>query len=715
MAMAIHRRTCNLCEAMCGILIEHDGARIASVRGDPDDPLSGGHICPKALALGDIHADPDRLRHPQRRVGDRWEACGWEQALEDVADRIVDIQKRHGRNAVAIYVGNPTIHNHGTLLYGMGLLETLGTFNRFSATSVDQLPHMLAALTMFGHQILMPVPDVDRCDFLLMLGANPLVSNGSIMVAPGMDKRLKALKKRGKLVVVDPRRTETAALADQHLALRPGTDGLLLAALIHTLYDEDRVALGRLAAFTDGVDELGKLVQPLSPESVAQRTGIDASVIRELGRELSSARRSACYGRVGICLQPYGGVNAWLLNALNVVTGSLDREGGMMFTRPAVDLVRMSATAGQKGHFAKGTSRVRGLPEFGGEYPVVALAEEIETPGEGQIRALITVAGNPVLSTPNGRRLERALGNLELMVSLDLYRNETSRHAHYILPPTSQLEQSHYDLALSAFAVRNTAKYSPALFTPPADAKADWQILLELTTRLAKRRGGLARLAGPVAKRVLAKLGPDGIVDQLLRWGSYGRRKAGGLSLKKLRDNPSGIDLGALEPCLPARLYTRDKRIKLVPETFAVEVTRLVVESETQAPEGELLLIGRRLLHTNNSWNHNSERMVKGRDRCTLLMHPDDAAALGLEEGQRVTIASRVGEVAAPLVVSDEVRRGVVSLPHGFGHHRPGMQLSVASRQPGVSANDLTDETMHCGLTGTAALNGVPVSVRASD
>ena len=483
-----HFRTCHLCEAMCGIAIEVEGDRILAIRGDADDPFSRGHICPKAVALQDVHEDPDRLRRPLRRTAAGWEEIGWDEALDEAARRLAAIQKEHGRNAVAVYQGNPTVHNHGSILFGQLFLRSLGSRSRFSATSVDQLPQMLASLLMFGHQLLLPVPDVDRTDFLLILGANPVASNGSLMTAPGIERRLKAIKARGgRIVLVDPRRTETAALADLHLPIRPGGDALLLAAIIHTLVAEQRLRPGRLAEVTNGIDVLADAVKPFSPEAVADRTGLAPDVIRDLARDFAKAPSAVAYGRVGTCTQEFGGLASWLVTALNLVTGNLDRPGGAMFPTPAVDVVALGDRIGQRGHFDKGRSRVRGLPEFGGEWPVAVLAEEIETEGPGQIRALVTSSGNPVLSTPNGARLDRALARLEFMVSIDLYLNETTRHAHLILPPTFALERSHYDLVFHALAVRNTAKFSHALFPAPPDARHDWQILLELAT--AARRG----------------------------------------------------------------------------------------------------------------------------------------------------------------------------------------------------------------------------------
>ena len=700
---------------MCGVVIEHDGREVLGVRGDHDDPFSRGHICPKAVALGEVHHDPNRLRKPQRRTGRHWADTDWKTALDECVDRLHDIQSKYGRHAVGVYIGNPSVHNAGTLLFAGSFLKALRSFNRYSATSVDQLPQMLAAYEMFGHPLLMPVPDLDRCRHLIIFGANPLVSNGSIMSAPGMKKRLAAIRAGGgKVIVVDPRRTETADRADEHIAIRPGTDALLLAAMLHTLFAEERIALGRLRPFTEGVEQLGASLRGFAAESASEATGVPAETIRRLARDFAAAEAAAAYGRVGICLQRFGGLSAWLLYALNVVTGKLDAPGGLMFTRPAADLVRAAAAVGERGHFDKGRSRGRGLPEFNGEYPVSTLADEIETPGEGQIRALVTIAGNPVLSTPNGRRLSKAMEKLDFMVSLDLYRNETTRHADFILPPTSTLQQSHYDVAFNLFAVRNVAKYSPPLFPRGKGEKHDWEILLELTTRLSARRAPWAKVASRLAQFGASRLGPDGILDQMLRWGPYGA-KAGrrGMSLRHLKTHPHGLDLGPLEPALPDRLMTRRKRVALSPPRLATDMRRLAEFRDEPPPA--LSLIGRRELRTNNSWLHNSPALVKGPARCRLWMHPDDAAARGLRDGVDVVVRSRVGEVVVPLAVDDSLRPGVVSLPHGYGHDRQGVALDVARAEaPGVSINDLTDETVIDELSGNAVLNGVPVEVSAA-
>ncbi len=706
--MTTHFRTCNLCEAMCGLAIEVEDGRIASIEGDPDDPFSGGHLCPKGVALKDLHEDPDRLRRPVRRTASGWDEIGWDEALDEAARGLHRIQAVRGADAVATYLGNPSVHNTGALMLGPLLLKTLRTRNGFSATSVDQLPSHVAALLMLGHRMLIPIPDVDRTDHFLVLGANPVVSGGSLMSAPGMDRRLAALRKRGgRVVVVDPRRTETARVADEHHFIRPGADALFLLSLLHEL-----LALGprlrHLEGFADGLDALRAVADDVPPERSAPHTGIAAETVRRLARDFHAAPSAVAYGRVGLSTQPFGGLCAWLLNAINAVTGNLDRAGGAMLTRPAFDVVGgPRGLTSSPGGFGRHLSRVRGLPEFGGELPVVALAEEILTPGPGQVRGLLTFAGNPVLSTPNGGQLDRALASLEFMVAIDPYVNETTRHATLILPPVSPLERGHYDLAFHVLAVRNTARYSPPLFDPPPGSRHDWQIALELRIRLERLARG-RRLREEALHRLLMRIGPEGVLDAGLRLGPYG------LTMKDLARAPHGLDLGPLEPCLPDRLATKGKRLVLAPAAFVADVPRLLAAFSgegTGHADGTLSLIGRRGMRDNNSWMHNAPRLMRGKDRCTLAIHPDDAAARALADGDLVDVTSRVGSVRVPVAVSDEVMPGVVSLPHGYGHGRPGVDLAVAAAHPGASVNDLTDDQEVDALTGNAAFSGVRVTV----
>ena len=687
-----HYRNCNLCEAICGIEITHEDGNIISIAGDKLDPFSRGHICPKAVALRDIYEDPNRLRTPVRRTADGWQEIDWAEAFDETAKRMSEIQSKFGRDAVAVYQGNPTVHNLGTMLNSRDLLKALGTKNNYSATSVDQLPHHFASWAMLGHPFLIPIPDIDRTEYFLILGANPLASNGSLMTSPDIINRLNAIKQRGgKVVLIDPRRTETTRVADEHFFIKPSSDAFLLLAMVHTLFSEELVDLGRLEEFTDGVETLRLVSNDFSPERAEEMTSVQAAEIVRLTREFAAAGSAVCYGRIGLSTQAFGGLCQWLINAINILTGNFDRAGGAMFTAPAFDLLQVAKGGDIHNRWQ---SRVRKLSEFMGELPVSALAEEILTEGEGQIKALVTSCGNPVLSTPNGGQLDRALESLDFMVSIDFYINETTRHADIILPPATNLESSNYDVIFNSFAVRNTAKYSGPLFAKSETARYDWQIFQELTARLT------GTLETHKSEPPELKLGLG------LQFGKYQ------LSLDKLRESPHGIDLGELQPCLPDRLLTTNRTIDIAPAILVKDVERLKKSSEIpQDPEFPFNLIGRRHLRDCNSWLHNSETLMKGKNRCTLMMNDLDATERSLENGQTVSVSARVGSIELPIEVTDNIARGVVSIPHGYGHARKGVMLDVAAEHSGVSINDLTDETVIDELTGNAAFGSVQVRI----
>lgn len=680
-----------------------EGDRIQSVRGDPDDPFSRGYICPKAAALVDLHHDPDRLRAPLVRDGSRWQEVSWREAFDRAAAGLTDIRNRHGRDAVAIYYGNPVAHDLGLMTHGLSFARALRTRNVYSASSADQLPQMVVALRMFGHLAVIPVPDLDRTELFVVVGANPIASNGSLMTAPDMRRRLRAIRDRGgRIIVIDPRRTETANAADEHIFIRPGTDALLLLAILHVVFSEGSARFGHLANRIKNLEVLTTLVRDFPPERVARRTGVSADTTRRLAADIVRADRAACYGRVGMCTQRHGTLASWLMQVLNLATGHFDEVGGMMFTTPAVDAVGVMARLGMRGSYGSWRSRVRQLPEFSGDLPVATLADEIETGGPGQIRGLLTLAGNPVLSAPNGARLDRALATLECVVAIDPYLNETTRHAHVILPPSPPLTRAHYDLALYAFAVRNVAKYSEPVLPRTSSQRHDWEILTELSVRLF----GL-KVVRDTAVAALSVLKPERLLDVLLRVGPHK------LSLATLRRSPHGIDLG---PLLPGRLriYTRDGKIDLAPADF-VDNARTYLRTEADREDsGELVLIGRRDLRSNNSWMHNSPRLMKGPPRCTLLVHPRDASRRGLSTGSCALLQSATGSIVVRVEVTDTVAAGVVSLPHGWGHDRDGSRLAVARQQAGVSANDITSEHHLDTVSGNAAFNGLPVTLNAS-
>lgn len=700
---------CNLCEAICGLELTIEGRDVVGVRGNPADPLSRGHICPKGVAIADVYADPDRLRRPVRRVGDgpdaTWQEIGWDEAFDLVADNLARVIEEHGDDALAVYLGNPNVHSLGSMTHGTAMSKAFRTKNRYSATSVDQLPHQLVAHLMFGHQLFLPIPDIDRTSWFLVIGANPMASNGSLMTVPDFPQRLRDLHARGgRMVVLDPRRTETAKVADEHHFVRPGSDAWVLLAMLQVLTAEASPELAPVvASYVDGLGTVVDLVAEFTPERAEAMSGLPAGEIRRLARELTEADAGVVYSRLGVSAGPWGTVCQWAVNCLNILSGNLDRVGGAMFTTPAIDAVGSGLIG--RGHHDAWRSRVRGLPETAGELPVSALREEIETPGEGQVRALLTVAGNPVLSTPDGSRLDEALRGLDFMAAVDIYVNETTRHADVILPPTTSLERDHYDLVFHLLAVRNTARFTPAVFDKEADQRHDWQIFREITLRTTARLSRKAPWKKRLVQRARLTASPTVLVGQLLRRGSSG------VTLRKLRARPAGIDLGPLRGGqLPDRLPAKDRRIDLAPDLVVRDVARLA--ALTAPADDQLLLIGRRHKQDCNSWMHNSERLTRGRPRHQLLMNPTDLAEREIVDGALVRVSSRIGSVEVEVASSEDLMPGVVSLPHGYGHARDGVLMTRSRDVPGVSINDLTDPEL-LDVSGNAALNGVPVSVSA--
>ena len=741
-------RTCPLCEATCGLQLELDGDRVVSVRGDRDDVFSGGYLCPKGALFGELEADPDRLDAPRIRRDGELVAATWEEAEAEVASRLQTVIGDHGPDAVAVYLGNPNVHTLAGQLYVRPLVKALRTRNVYSASSVDQLPKHVACGMLFGDPLAIPVPDVDRTDLLVVLGGNPRVSNGSLWTAPDLPGRLNALRERGgRLVVVDPRRTRTADRADDHLPIRPGTDALLLAAIVTTLRDEGLIRLPEhLEGHVSGLGEVLDALVAFTADAVAPVCGLDAEVIRRLARDLATTERACVYGRLGTTTTHFGTLTSWLVDVVNLVTGNLDVPGGAMFPLPAHHRPHRRPFRMGRWH-----SRVTGLPEAIGELPVATLIDEIETPGDGQVRALITVAGNPVLSTPDSDRLDAAIAGLDLVISVDPYVTATTRHADVILPPPSALHRSHMDLAFTGLSVRNVVNYSPPALPLPDDRPDEWEILLGLASMALGARppidlpGADAFVAQQLAEALVAdptartgeldasglleatgeRHGPERLLDLLLRAGPYGDGFGAGdgagegtdgrslLCLAELEAHPHGIDLGPLQPRIPDLLRTDSGRVELASEAFLGDLPRLQARL-TEAPDERLVLIGRRHLRTNNTWSHNVPGLAKGQQLCTLLLHPDDAAERGLQDGEVARIRSTAGELRVPVELSDELRPGVASLPHGFGHDLEGVEMTVARQAGGANSNVLTDRHAVDPLSGTAVLNGIPVEVTAA-
>lgn len=732
-------RICPLCEATCGLVLSIDDGRISGARGDRDDVFSHGFICPKGASFAELDNDPDRLTQPMvRRDGELLETT-WEDAFAAVAEGLGRVIADTGGSSVGVYLGNPNAHTIAGALYGPAVIRALGTRAIFSASTLDQMPKHIACGYLYGNPLAFTVPDLDRTDYLVIIGANPLVSNGSLATAADFGGRLKALRRRGgKLIVLDPNRTRTAEMADRHLAVRPGTDGALLFAIVHVLFDEDLVDLGRLAEHVVGIEQVRAAAADFGPETVAGHCGVSAQEIRTLAREIATARTAAVYGRIGTSTVDFGTITSWLVDVVNILTGNLDRPGGVMFASSPIAAAPRPARPGRGFSTGRWHSRVSGHPEALSELPTIAMPEEIETPGDGQIRAVITIAGNPVLSAPDGPRLSEALETVDFMLSVDPYLNETTRHADVILPPPPPSRAAHLDIALSGAVVRNNARYSPPAL-PLADGRPDECEILARVALIALGLGTdadpalvddqvitatLAREVAdphsPVADRSAEELTamlPDGPgyerrLDMMLRLGPFGDAfgtKPEGLNLARLKDNPHGIDLGALTSRIPEILRTPSGMVELAPETILADVPRLLASLDS---EDGFLLIGRRHLRSNNSWMHNLPALSGGSNRCTLQIHPDDASRLGVTDLAVVTGPG--GKLEVPVEITDAIRPGVVSLPHGWGHSAPGTRMSVAAGHPGVNVNSLFDDSLMDPLSGTAVLNGVPVEVTAA-
>jgi anaerobic selenocysteine-containing dehydrogenase len=708
-----HYRVCNLCEAMCGLEIEHDGKQVRTVKGDSKDPFSKGSLCPKGALIHKIHEDPDRLKTPLRKKENgEWEEISWTKAYDIVGEKINEVRKKYGNDAVALYYGNPTVHNFGMMLYSGEMRKSIRTKNFFSPTTMDQLPHHFIGYHMFGHGLNMPIPDIDRTDYFIMFGANPIASNGSIMSGCGPNEKIKAIQNRGgKVILFDPRATETSRVVDEHYFIKPSTDVFFLLGMLHLIQKNNWIRLGHLKNHILGLEKLNNIAEEFTPEKVEILTGVSAEILIRLTKEYVLQERAVMYGRMGISTQEHGGLCHWLTSVLNILTNHFDKDGGVMFPKPAVDIKRK-----KKWHLSHGRwhSRVRKLPEFDGELPVSTLAEEMLIEGEGQIKALITFAGNPALSTPNAKRLEEALPNLDFMVSIDIFLNETTKHADIILPPPSHLEIDHYDLIFNHFAVSNNAKFSPRLFAPKDGQQYDWQIAKELTLRFSK----ISNYKLPFPFRYF---NPRQLLNLALLTGPYGKWSSPskwftGLSLKKLVDSKHGINFGGMKPRIPEVLNTKDGKIQIAADVFLEglsDLKSILPQVRKQRPLNEFQLIGRRHLRSNNSWMHNVEELVRGKNRCTAMMNTVDASSLNLENGELIFIQSSTGKIEIPLETTDHIMSGVISIPHGFGHNKKGTQLSVASKghHAGVSVNDITDQNRLDKVTGNAAFSGQPIIV----
>jgi anaerobic selenocysteine-containing dehydrogenase len=730
-----HLYTCPLCEAMCGLEIQVDGGRVARIRGNRDDTWSRGHLCPKGASLGALHEDPDRIRTPMIKVDGQWQEVSWEAAFRRCTELLTPVIEKYGISAVTAYTGNPLAHSFSLGRYTGVLLGMSGIPLSYSPGTVDQWPKNLSSHLMYGGWWTFPVPDIERTDLLVVMGANPAASQGSLLAAPDVMGIIGEIRNRGKVIVVDPVRTATAARADEWLPITPGTDAALLLAVVQTLFDENLVNLGTVGGHVEGVDTVRELAADWTPERVAATTGITADRIRALARELAGTERAVVYGRIGLCNQEFGSLASWLVDVVNILSGHFDTPGGSMFPRPAAWSMTVQPIPGLEDGaptFGRFATRVRGAKEVLGQVPVSCMVEEMETPGAGQLKALITVAGNPVLSSPGGHRLDEALPKLDAMIAVDLWLNETTRHADVILPGLSPLEQPHHDDLILQFAVNSVANYSPPVFAPAdPDRPAEWEILIRLTglcTGTPAEEVDVAAiddgffdymcftqgLDGAQIRTHYDSGGPERMLDLTLRTGPFGDRygeNPDGLTLAKLKDAPNGINFGPMVPQVPQVLGTADGKIRLAPQYLLDDVPRLADRLVRDADE--LVLVSRRQLRSNNSWLHNVQALMKGKDRCTLWVHRDDARRLGLSDGDIAAVRSAGGEIEVPVELTDAIKPGVVSMPHGWGHGKPGTRMSVANGSPGVNSNVVSPPDFLDAPSGNGALNGIPVTVRA--
>ena len=701
-----HYRACHLCEAICGLEITTKDDQVLSIKGDKKDPVSKGYICPKATAITDIHTDPDRIKRPIKSVNGKWVEISWDEALDTVAEKIVNSQIKHGPDSVGFYAGNPNVHNYGNLTHGPLLRKAVKTRNNFSATSLDQLPHHLSSYLMYGHQFFLPIPDIDRTELMVIFGGNPLASNGSIMTMPDAPTKFKTLKQRkGKLIVIDPRRTETAEIADQHHFIRPGKDAFVLFAIINTLFNENWLNTKHLNPYLENLDRIKSAVSDFTLKLAEQQSGIPQEDIKGLAHQLFSVEKSVCYGRMGVSVQQFGSICQWAIQIINILTGSLDSEGGALLSTPAFAYVDKHLPGA--GHFNLFQSRVSGLPEFSGELPSVAMAEEILTPktdklNGDQIKTMVTIAGNPIIASANSSELKQAFESLDFYAAIDFYINATTCHADIILPPTSPLEHDNYDIAFLRLSIQNSTRFNEAVFKADEGSLHDWQIYNELSARINKLKDKPFK---PLPE-------PQLLIDHGIQHGYFGasHNPDYALTLSKIKEQPHGIDLGPLQKGLVKRLCTTNAKIDCAPQVFIDDLSRLK-KSILDLNKEELLLIGRRHIRSNNSWMHNYHRLVKGKPRWQLMMHPDDLESRGLKDNSQVVIKSRVGSVTTTVLSTTEIMPGVVSLPHGWGQNKKEVQMNIANQQKGVNCNELTDTKLIDNLCGNAALNGVPVTV----
>jgi formate dehydrogenase len=716
MATEQHTTFCRICEAACGMVATVEDGRITKLRPDRDHPLSQGEACPKGVAMLEVHDDPDRVLHPMRRRadGEGFERVSWREAIADIGTRLRAVRDEHGGDAIGWYMGNPGAFSYSHPLWVKGFVDALGSKHYYTASSQDVSNRFAASALLYGSPALLPIPDLNRTKFLLVVGANPLVSHGSVLTAPRIRHQLDEIVERGgRVVVVDPRRSETARQYE-HVPVQPDSDAQLLLSLLHVIFDEHLEDTAAITEQSTGTQLLRNAAAEHPPEATESATGVPADTVRALARDIAAAESAAIYGRTGSCLGRHGTLVSFLLDALGLVTGNLDRPGGLVFGRPVIALDEVAHRGGLDS-YGKVHSRIGGFPDVLGAMPASLMAEEITTPGDGQMHALFVSAGNPVMSVPDGDKLTRALVELDLLVSIDLYVNETNKHADYVLPAATFLEREDLPIAFLGFYTTPFIQWTEPVVAPRGEARDEWETIDDIAGEL-----GIVPLPIPqlrmLGRRLTRWLTPQRLVELLLRTSAQGDLfglRRGKLNLDVLRKHPSGIvvDEQIATGVLRKRIYTRDKRVNLQPQQLREALDRLRdLGGADSGGEFPLRLIGLRELRSHNSWMHNSPMLMRGKRTHAARVHPDDAVAHGLSDGGGVRITSKHGSLEVAVKVTDEIVAGTVALPHGWGHHG-GWQ--VANAAGGANSNVLAGSAVEDlePLAGMAFLNGIRVKL----
>lgn len=714
---------CRICEPACGLKVTTQGNRVLKIEADEDNVVTRGFVCSKGIRFKDVHESPDRLRHPIKRVGDRWERISWEQAFQEIGEKVKGIRSRHGGESFAMYMGNPAGFSGTHPVFCQAFLAGLGSKHFYTPGSQDCNNKFAASQRMYGSPFVQPIPDFDNVDCFIIVGSNPAISHMSFINAARPVERLKALEEKGgKVYFVNPRRTESARRVGEQVFIRPGTDIWFLLAFLNELIASGGVQPSVVDKYMKGFDAVEQLVQPWTPERAERVTGIPAATLRAMVSRYSNAKGGALYCSTGVNQAQHSTLAYWILNVINCVSGNLDRRGGMLVSRGLVDLPKIAKKFGYGDRTDR--SRIGNFASVLDSFPAGILPDEIFTPGRGQVKALFVSAGNPVLSCANGTRMEKAIKQLELVVCIDLFRNETGNLADYVLPGLTWLERPDIPVGAAGLQTVPYIQWTDAMVQPDGEQQDEWWIYTELARACGVRLFGDKSFGGMLAhyyfmaNRYVQKLP---LLGNLLAFDPAHMQSAmllGSLRVKpaQMRSNPGAI---LLKPNLPkdflgSRVLTEDGKVDLAPAEYIEGAKMLESDFEREiAQRDQLRLISKRERFGHNSWMHNVQEFVFRNNTNFVYMHPDDAERCGLKDRELAEVRSATGNVTLPVKLTDDMMPRAIALPHGWGHQRAD-GLSVASRTTGVNANLLAPDGPASleRFAGMALMNGIPVEVR---